>query len=85
MSFQSYSQFYCNSNPVDVHGKLGVSGNRIVDQNNQAVSFAGNSMFWSNEFFGAERFYNANVVASLKEDWGAVSYTHLTLPTIYSV
>jgi len=69
MCSYSYSQFYCDSNPVDVHGDLSVSGNRIVDQNNAVVSFAGNSMFWSNTNFEAERFYNANVVSWLKQDW----------------
>ena len=67
----AYSQSYCDSNPVDIHGDLSVVGNKIVDQNNSAVSFAGNSMFWSNTTWGAEKFYNANVVSWLKDDWGA--------------
>ena len=65
------AQNYCSSNPVDVHGSLNVSGNKIVDQNNSLVSFAGNSFFWSNTHFGAERFYNADVVSTLKNDWGS--------------
>jgi len=69
MCSYSYSQSYCDSNPVDIHGDLSVAGNKIVDQNNAIVSFAGNSMFWSNTNFEAERFYNANVVSWLKEDW----------------
>lgn len=64
------AQNYCNSNPVNVHGDLSVNGNRIVDQNNNPVSFAGNSMFWSNTGWGAEKYYNANIVSWLKEDWG---------------
>ncbi|MBU2996313.1 cellulase family glycosylhydrolase [Cellulophaga baltica] len=63
------SQSYCDSNPVDIHGNLSVSGNRIVDQNNTAVSFAGNSLFWSNTTWGGEKFYNSDVVSTLKNDW----------------
>ena len=57
--------------PVAVHGPLSVSGSNIVDQNNNIVSFAGNSLFWSNTFFGAEGFYNSDVVDWLQEDWNA--------------
>lgn len=57
--------------PVAFHGPLSVSGSNIVDQNNNIVSFAGNSLFWSNTFFGAEGFYNSDVVDWLQEDWNA--------------
>ena len=65
------AQFYCDSDPVAVHGALSVSGNKIVDQNNDVVSFAGNSLFWSNSGFGGEGFYSAGVVSWLEQDWGA--------------
>jgi len=45
----------------------------ITTQDNQVLiggqqgSLAGNSFFWSN--FGGDAYYNANVVAWLKEDW----------------
>ncbi len=65
------SQNYCNSNPVDVHGGLSVSGNKIVDKNGAAVSFAGNSFFWSNTGWGAEKYYNSDVVSWLKDDWNS--------------
>ena len=55
---------------VASHGLLKVSGNRIVDKNDESVSFAGNSFFWSNNGWGGERFYNSNVVSWLKHDWG---------------
>ncbi len=61
------SQIY--HNPIKTHGNLSVSGNKIVDQNKQPVSFAGNSFFWSNTNWGAEKFYNAEVVSWLKKDW----------------
>lgn len=63
------SQNNCNSKPVDTHGKLKVIGNKIVNQKNEPVSFAGNSLFWSNTGWGAEKFYNKNVVSWLKKDW----------------
>ena len=61
----------CVASPVSVFGHLSVNGNKIVDQNNNVVSFAGNSFFWSNTGFGAENFYNSNAVDWLQEDWGA--------------
>ena len=66
-----HAQFYCGSDPVTVHGALSVNGTKIVDKDNKIVSFAGNSMFWSNTFFEAERFYNANVVQWLERDWNS--------------
>ena len=57
--------------PVAIHGPLSVSGVNIVDQNNEIVSFAGNAFFWSNTGFGAEGFYNSDVVDWLQEDWHA--------------
>jgi len=64
-----HAQNYCNSDPVSIHGALSVNGTKIVDQDNNIVSFAGNSFFWSNTGWGGERYYNENVVAWLKEDW----------------
>ena len=54
---------------VDLHGLLQVNGNSIVDKNGDAVSFAGNSFFWSNDNWGGERYYKPEVVSWLKEDW----------------
>jgi len=56
---------------VQMHGLLQQSGNKIVDKNNEPVSFAGNSFFWSNDNWGGERYYNAEVVSWLKHDWEA--------------
>lgn len=47
---------------------LSVSGNKIL-AGGQAASFAGNSLFWSNNGWGGEKYYNADVVSWLKRDW----------------
>ena len=54
---------------IDIHGLLEVNGNRIVNKNNEPVSLAGNSFFWSNDGWGGEKYYNSEVVSWLKEDW----------------
>jgi len=57
--------------PVEKYGALKVSGNKILDKNNQPVSLAGPSLFWSNAGWGGERFYNAGAVGYVKTDWNA--------------
>ena len=54
---------------VQIHGLLQQNGNKIVDKNNEPVSFAGNSFFWSNDNWGGERYYKSEVVSWLKLDW----------------
>ena len=54
---------------VDIHGLLEVNGNRIVNKNDEAVSLAGNSFFWSNDGWGGEKYYRSEVVSWLKDDW----------------
>ncbi|MHC4309976.1 MAG: cellulase family glycosylhydrolase, partial [Planctomycetota bacterium] len=50
-------------------GPLSVNGNRIVDQNDQPVSFAGMSFFWSNDGWGGSKYYNADCLNWLVSDW----------------
>lgn len=52
--------------PVECHGALKKSGNRIVDQNGQNVQLKGLSQFWSN---WAGAFWNADVVKYLASEW----------------
>ena len=58
-----------DSSVVNQNGLLTVSGNKILNKNNNPVSFAGNSFFWSNDNWGGEKFYNASIVNWLKRDW----------------
>lgn len=56
---------------VATHGALSVKGNQIVGANGNPVSFAGSSLFWSNNGWGGDKYYNADVVAYLQRDWNA--------------
>ncbi len=57
--------------PVQIHGALTVNGNKILNQHGQEISLAGPSLFWSNNFWGGEAFYTADVVDWVHQDWEA--------------
>nr|ABW39342.1 glycoside hydrolase family 5 [uncultured bacterium] len=54
--------------PVATHGKLSVSGSKIVDKSGTAVQLKGMSFFWSNSGVGGI-FYNEKVISWLAHDW----------------
>ena len=56
---------------VSIHGNLSVKGTKIVDVKGEVVSFAGNSLFWSNDYYKGNKFYNKEVVKWLKDDWNS--------------
>eukprot|EP00406_Dinophysis_acuminata_P058601 CAMPEP_0179267518 /NCGR_PEP_ID=MMETSP0797-20121207/29968_1 /TAXON_ID=47934 /ORGANISM="Dinophysis acuminata, Strain DAEP01" /LENGTH=333 /DNA_ID=CAMNT_0020975775 /DNA_START=27 /DNA_END=1025 /DNA_ORIENTATION=- len=55
---------------VSQHGKLKVTGNKIVDQTDKPVRLRGMCLFWSQ---WAPQYWNADTVQWLKQDW------HVTL------
>jgi endoglucanase len=62
MFAQSFSQ-----TPVELHGRLKVSGNQIVGEHGNPVQLMGMSHFWS--VWGAEKYYTTDVVNWLVKDW----------------
>ncbi len=55
-------------NIVQQHGRLKVVGNKVVNQNNQPISLAGNSLYWSNYDAGS-KYYNATTINHLVTNW----------------
>jgi nicotinamidase-related amidase len=64
-----------NAPPPDLATVPQVARPQVVDSQVQFggpnTSVAGVSMFWSNGKYGNDRFYNADVVTWLAQDWGA--------------
>lgn len=56
---------------VGTYGALSVKGNQILGADGKPASFNGPSLFWSNTGWGADRYYNADVVAYVQKDWNA--------------
>ncbi len=54
------------SSIVEAHGRLQVSGNKILDKNNETIQLRGMSLFWS-QWMG--QYYTEETVSWLKNDW----------------
>ncbi len=65
-----FSQSIDAQSIVSKHGRLRVKGNKVVNKNNEAISLAGNSLFWSNAGDSAD-FYNAQTVQVLNDEWNS--------------
>jgi endoglucanase len=57
--------------PVELFGALSTSGAKLISENRQPVSLAGPSLFWSNDGWEGEAFYNSGVVTTVAKDWKA--------------
>ncbi|MFW5851591.1 MAG: cellulase family glycosylhydrolase [Bacteroidota bacterium] len=71
-SFQlSIAQSTQTQGKADYHGQLSINGSKIVNQYSDTVSFAGPSLFWSNSWWGGDKYYTADVVDWVAQDWDA--------------
>ncbi len=65
-SLVSITSGYAQETVVQQHGQLRVQGNRIVDQNGEAVQLRGMSLYWSQWI---PKFYNYDAIKWLRDDW----------------
>ena len=70
VNFLFFTQVSFGQTFVEKHGRLQVQGNRIVDKNNEEVSLAGNSLFWSIAGDVSD-FYNADTVEHVATQWNS--------------
>lgn len=54
---------------VSKNGILSIQGKNVVNKKGEIISFAGNSLFWSNDYYKGHSFYNKEVLAWLQKDW----------------
>ena len=59
-----------DAGPVAAHGRLHVSGNRVVDAHGKPFAVHGMSLFWSQ---WQPAFYNADAIGWLARDWQATA------------
>ncbi|MDR1830680.1 MAG: glycoside hydrolase family 5 protein [Candidatus Fibromonas sp.] len=63
------------ANFTSTHGKLSVSGGKILNKSNQEIVLRGMSLYWYNGPWGGVQpgndFYTSNVVSGLANNWGA--------------
>ena len=68
----------------DRDGKIWLDGN-FIDWRNANVHVLTHAMHYASSVFEGERAYKGKIFKSEEHTKRPVSYTHLTLPTIYSV
>ena len=68
---QNYTNIISTENWVAKYGRLKVSGNKIIDKDGNPVQLRGMSLFWSNDGWGGEKFYNFSVISNIATTWGA--------------
>ncbi len=56
---------------VAQHGRLQVSGSYVANQYNQKISLAGNSLFWSLDEAHGGKFFNAETLNHLADNWNS--------------
>lgn len=56
---------------VSKHGQLSIKNGQLVNQNQQAISLAGPSLYWSNNGWAGEDFYQKKVIKNISEQWQA--------------
>ena len=64
---------------VQIHGLLQQNGNKIIDKNNEPVSFAGNSFFWSNDNWGKSIYIGLATLSHDNSQLTAVTYNNIHL------
>jgi endoglucanase len=68
-------------NFVEVHGKLKVNGNKIVDKNGSPIALHGMSLYCWNQQGGA--FYNPSAISHFAQDWKCTVIRVAILPRAY--
>jgi len=56
---------------VEKHGQLSIIKGQLVNQYQQDVSLAGPSLYWSNNGWAGEDFYQKEVIDNIKSQWQA--------------
>jgi endoglucanase len=60
-----------NISAVTKHGQLSIKDGQLVNQQKQAVSLAGPSLYWSNNGWAGESFYQKEVIKKISQQWQA--------------